>query len=192
MARRTWFACVAALLVVSTATFGTIISSGDWYNEEYGPGRATGGPLSTAAVCITSNGAGWGGGEGWQSKVTDTAGSFTWEYSLYAVAEAWLRLWSYESCEAYGYASVSADCTHAGNGYSASRSVSGSGHGGDLRGGDDDGGWPGGIYGSGTDEFEAFQGCSANHTALAYAYTPSNANSTATATAYAEAWINLF
>ncbi len=192
MARKMWYMCVGAVLVSSTAAFATIVPSGGWDNEEYGSGRATGGPTCTSAVCITSNGTGWGGGEGWQSKVTDTAGSFTWEYNLYAVAGAWLRLWSSESCEAYSYASVSADCTHDGNGYSASYFSSGSGHGGELRGDDDDGGWPGGIYDSGTDEFEAFQGCSASHTALAYAYTPSNANSTATATAYAEAWINLF
>ena len=190
--RQTCCACVVSVLIVSTVAFGTIIPDHGWDGDGYGPGYSDGDERSTIAVCNTSNGLGWHGGQGWMSLTTDTAGEFTWEFNLFLVAETVLVLWDYESCEAYASGSVSANCKHGGDGYSASSYVSGSDDGGQPANDRSYGGYPGGIYDNGTGYFGPYESCSSSTSGVAAAYTPVGAHSTAIATLYAEAWVKMW
>jgi len=109
MKSRIWYACVIAMLVVSTVGFGEIVcddDDGNWYGDTGGVGDVSGGARESTATALVEgdNCYGYGYGEGWMWIYTTEYEWCDYSYYVYVYAEAHLWLWDGQLSYAAGYA----------------------------------------------------------------------------------------
>jgi len=93
-----WYACVIAVLLVSTIARSDIVNIGDWYGV--GSVEGNSGLSSASGYGDGDNPTSFGYGHGWQMAYTTEAAWLYWYYYLYTFAEAEVFLWSNQICSA--------------------------------------------------------------------------------------------
>ena len=177
-----WCACVTLVLVVWTPGFGEILQTSDWW------GNCGGDPeYSSPSVNVDGdNPAEYSTGDGWEYTYTTEQAYCEWSIYVYAYAEAHLWLYDGDSCSATAYAEASGSYPMDSWSQDASASLSQSGYLGQhvWKSDIDD---PAGKSGNGTFPFEAYEGVSVEHTAVAEAHVPEGSDCEASSHACAQA-----
>lgn len=163
-------ACVIAMLTLSDDTFGTVIPNGGITEPSvYGSGSAGSGCYASDAYAQANSSEPYStaSGGGWNEMCTDTAGYFSWGYTIYASGSFSLSFGP-PSSTVYGAGggSASAGGPFGSDNVSASISLSDTRSWGSYAGYDD----PPGSGEGGYDYFSAYQtGVSSSHSSFAAA-----------------------
>jgi hypothetical protein len=183
------YASLIAMLLVSCAAFGEILTTYDW------DGNCGGNPESSSpsATAGSSNNYDYKWGDGWEYTYSTVTANCDWYYHLYSYAEGLLILYDNDYCSAVAIADTDGSCqgdSISESDYTyASIDIRDSGTGGLWVFDDDyDDNAPDGVDKNGWGLFEAYyDGVSVEHTVLAIASVPEETSCTALAHAYAYA-----
>ena len=162
MKSRIWYACLIAMLIVSTVGLGEVITDGDWSGDASGPGGYAGGYWDISVAAASANGSNnyvWGVGGGWMCLYTTVGGYCNWSYTISAEAHA--NAYGGGGAMAYGIASAYGWCwANGGQTLPADAYVQGQGE-------DED--EPADLYDFGRDDFSENAGVSGDHSVGALA-----------------------
>jgi hypothetical protein len=190
MKSRIYYACLIAILLLSTVALSTVLETGDSY--AYGSASSDLHYSYASADADAQQVYEGGSASGSAFKYTTTGGSCTWYISAYAygAVDLWLMEGEWACAFAHGQASASGPSSYYVSGsMEASLDQTGTK---DYQHVEDGGGEPDGDWNGGNNSFGAYQGLYGSHDACADAEVEEDSGCSASATAWGDVSLSLY